>query len=75
MAAPAFEHPAITDFAAPRLLPHSSALVIVMQTIASWESRSRTRSALRDVAPERLPDLGLTTAEVQREVAKPFWRP
>lgn len=36
--------------------------------------RYRTRRALRKLEAHRHQDIGLTKAEVEREVAKPFWR-
>ena len=72
MAAPAFEHPAISDFTSPPVL--TGVLLTAMQVIVLWETRARTRAALQALPSERLWDLGLTTAEVLREVEKPFWR-
>ena len=66
MAAPAFDHaPALRSTARPAL---------DLGVLSVWASRARTRAQLRDVAPERLADLGLDAAQVQMEAAKPFWR-
>ena len=73
MAASTFEHPALPDFATPTLV--TGTLLAAAQMLVIWEMRARTRAALRRVPGERLPDIGLTTAEMLREVAKPFWRP
>ncbi|CUH40276.1 hypothetical protein JSE7799_03008 [Jannaschia seosinensis] len=54
--------------------PAARMLVAAGETLAAWETRARTRAALRQIDPARLPDLGLTTAEALREAAKPFWR-
>ncbi len=75
MASSVFDHPALNTHPMPIRAPLSSGLMAVAMTISKWELRSRTRAALRDVPPELLPDLGLTTAEVLHETAKPFWRP
>jgi uncharacterized protein YjiS (DUF1127 family) len=45
--------------------------------IAAWDDRAYFRSQLARMAkdtPELIDDIGLTTAEVEAEIAKPFWR-
>ena len=75
MAAPAFDHARFDRFAPVQSLsPVTAALVAFAGTVATWEMRAKTRAALREVPRERLPDLGLTTAEVLREVEKSFWQ-
>jgi len=37
--------------------------------------RARQRRSLADLDDRRLRDLGLSRADVEREAAKPFWRP
>ncbi|KIT14657.1 DUF1127 domain-containing protein [Jannaschia aquimarina] len=74
MAAPAFEHPALNAHALPTASPVTQALLSAAVTLAKWETRARTRAALRELPAERLPDIGLTTAEALHEGAKPFWR-
>ena len=44
-----------------------------LRTLAIWKQRRRTRSQLRRLDPERLPDLGLTEYARARECAKWFW--
>lgn len=73
MTALAFVNPAIAAAAAPARSPVSRGLAALAVTVATWETRAVTRRALRDLDPARLPDIGLTTAEVLRETAKPFW--
>ena len=72
MAASTFEHPTLSDFATPTLL--TGALLAAVHVLMVWEMRARTRAALKRVPLNRLPDVGLTTAEMIHEVAKPFWR-
>jgi uncharacterized protein YjiS (DUF1127 family) len=46
--------------------------------IATWKDRGRFRWELACMArdmPELIDDIGLTMAEVNTEIAKPFWRP
>ncbi|PWJ13311.1 DUF1127 domain-containing protein [Jannaschia seohaensis] len=73
MTALAFTHPSLNAHAAPARSPLSRGLAALAQTVAIWEMRAATRRALKDMDPSRYPDLGLTTAEVLREVEKPFW--
>jgi uncharacterized protein YjiS (DUF1127 family) len=40
-----------------------------------WGARRRQRRALRRLDGRALQDLGLSRADVEREAAKPFWRP
>lgn len=44
-----------------------------LRMLATWERRRRTRSQLRRLDAERLPDLGLTEYARARECAKWFW--
>lgn len=44
-----------------------------LRTLAIWQQRRRTRSQLRRLDAERLPDLGLTEYARAREGAKWFW--
>lgn len=74
MAAPAFEHPAFASHATPPRSPFTLGLLAAANALATWEMRARTRAALKAMPPERLPDIGVTTAEALREAAKPFWR-
>lgn len=74
MAAPTFDHPALNAHAGAAVSPVATALVAAGSTLAKWETRARTRAQLRRLPTERYADIGLTTAEVLHEVAKPFWR-
>ncbi|MEM9795717.1 MAG: DUF1127 domain-containing protein [Pseudomonadota bacterium] len=74
MTASAFDHPALNAHARHTASPMTAGLLHAALTLATWETRARTRAALKEVPAERLSDLGLTTAEVLHEVAKPFWK-
>ncbi|MBZ8135477.1 DUF1127 domain-containing protein [Afifella sp. IM 167] len=41
--------------------------------LSLWLRRARTRRQLRELAPERLADIGIGEAERRREAKKPFW--
>ncbi|MEM7711928.1 MAG: DUF1127 domain-containing protein [Pseudomonadota bacterium] len=70
----AFAHPVLAARFAPDLPPGPAALSDVVRVLAIWRLRARTRADLGALDPLLYRDLGLTTAEVLREVAKPFWR-
>lgn len=45
--------------------------------LATWRERIRARWKLAQMAqenPHLLKDIGLTTQQVETEIAKPFWR-
>ena len=74
MTAPAFAHPALIAPSATTMPPVAAVLIAAAAALVVWETRSRTRAALRRLPPEMYPDLGLTAREVTAELAKPFWR-
>lgn len=45
------------------------------QALAAWMARSRQRQHLAELNDHMLRDLGLSRADVQFEIKKPFWRP
>ena len=45
-----------------------------VQTLRTWYRRSRSRYQLSRVSPQTLVDVGISEAQRQAEVAKPFWR-
>jgi uncharacterized protein YjiS (DUF1127 family) len=51
-----------------------AAAVGVFEMIAVWQERRRQRSLLARLDDRMLRDIGLTYADVEGEVAKPFWR-
>lgn len=54
------EHPSRSDF---------------LTRLVTWDARFRARRALAELDSERRADLGLSAAEIEREAAKPVWRP
>lgn len=45
-----------------------------LRIVGTWIERSRQRRALADLDDRLLTDVGLTRADVAREIANPFWR-
>lgn len=69
-----FDHPALNTHALPSASPVALALMSAGATLAKWETRACTRAQLKRLDPLLYQDIGLTTAEVLIETAKPFWR-
>jgi uncharacterized protein YjiS (DUF1127 family) len=46
-----------------------------LSLMLSWQERARQRDHLHSLDDAMLKDIGLSRADVEREVAKPFWRP
>jgi uncharacterized protein YjiS (DUF1127 family) len=46
----------------------------VATTLAVWAARKSSRRELAEMSDYELRDVGLTRADVWREVSKPFWR-
>lgn len=44
-------------------------------TMLEWEERRRQRHALSLLSDAMLKDIGLSRADVEVELSKPFWRP
>jgi len=44
-----------------------------VDTLLLWQDRARQRYRLRQFDDRMLADIGLTSADVHRESAKPFW--
>ena len=42
--------------------------------VSTWRQRSRQRSDLMVLTPRLLDDMGITAAQRQQEVNKPFWK-
>ena len=60
-------------------LPHcepvaGNILEKTLGTVKMWKARSRQRKQLALLDNRLLEDIGLTKADVKREIAKPFWR-
>ncbi len=49
-------------------------LVALGKTLQSWHDRARDRRMLAELDDRLLSDIGLSRADVWREVNKPFWR-
>jgi uncharacterized protein YjiS (DUF1127 family) len=45
----------------------------VFTTMFEWQDRARQRRRLSELDDRMLKDIGLTRADVHREVEKPFW--
>ena len=74
MAAAAFDHPTVPLFAPGAPSPMARGMGAFGSTVAAWETRARTRAALRALPADRLADLGLSPTEALHEARKPFWR-
>ena len=48
--------------------------VAVPETLATWQERSHTRAALRDLDDRLLRDMGINHADAHQEARKPFWK-
>ena len=42
--------------------------------LLDWSERARMRSQLEGLSDHSLRDIGITRADVSREIAKPFWQ-
>jgi len=47
---------------------------MLRQLYGLWRRRARDRRALRRMDDRDLRDLGITAADLHRELARPFWR-
>lgn len=54
--------------------PHPRRRSRLVAVIGRWWQRSRDRDLLKRLDARQLRDIGLTRDEVEREMAKPFWR-
>jgi uncharacterized protein YjiS (DUF1127 family) len=50
-----------------------TALVRLVDTLLDWQERARERRHLSGLDDHLLRDIGLSRADVDHEVAKPFW--
>jgi uncharacterized protein YjiS (DUF1127 family) len=55
-------------------LSFSGMLVRLVETVAAGHERRRQRAALARLDDRMLRDIGLTSADVDGEVSKPFWK-
>jgi uncharacterized protein YjiS (DUF1127 family) len=49
-------------------------LVAFVETVLAWQERARERHTLAVMDDRLLRDMGITRAEVDTEIHKPFWR-
>jgi uncharacterized protein YjiS (DUF1127 family) len=54
--------------------PLDSAIGGVVDQLFTWHQRARDRQALGQLDEHMLHDIGLSSADVEREVSKPFWQ-
>ena len=47
---------------------------VVVEGVLAWLERARQRRHLGELSDHMLKDIGLSRADVEAEVAKPFWR-
>lgn len=64
----------ITLIHAPAVGTPGTILSRLADVVALWRRRSRERQQLAQMSARERADLGVTVAEVEVEVAKPFWR-
>ena len=65
----------LVDFGAPGLLGLVRRRVaIASRYVAVWARRRRQRLRLKDLDDRILKDIGVSRAEADREMRKPFWR-
>lgn len=58
------------------LVAHLASRILgILVVVDGWFARRRQRRDLAELDDHLLKDLGLTRADVEREVGKPFWRP
>ncbi len=63
-----------SDLAMRPLPPLSRIAMAIALTVLAWETRRRTRLAIRRLDAHLLRDIGLDPAEAQTEAQKPFWQ-
>lgn len=60
------------------LIGEQSALASIFEnvkaTLAVWNQRAQARRELAELTFREIQDIGLDQAEIEREIAKPFWR-
>jgi uncharacterized protein YjiS (DUF1127 family) len=47
----------------------------LVERLLTWQERAAERHYVRNLGDHELRDLGLSRADLEREYAKPFWRP
>ena len=64
----------IPERAVPRSFRLPSWIGRVTNLLLTWNTRGRQRHDLANLNDDALRDIGLTRADVRREISKPFWR-
>jgi len=68
------EHTVSTSFATDRASgPRFGGFGNIVAVVARWSERSAQRRRLRQLDDRLLSDMGLSRADVDREVSKSFW--
>ena len=68
-------HLSLTNSQGSAALPRrGGSLARLIATLQTWRQRIRERRALAAMSQRELADFGASTADVQRELATPFWR-
>jgi uncharacterized protein YjiS (DUF1127 family) len=57
-----------------RRLAREPLLLRLLDTLMTWQERARERRQMTWLSERELRDIGLSQAEMARELAKPFWR-
>lgn len=63
--------PAVAGGSLPSAMRHL--LSAALGTLLTWRARTRQREVLAELPDYMLADIGITRADVLREVEKPFW--
>ena len=53
----------------------SALIVKSTDTVLDWQDRARQRHRLGEMDDHLLRDIGLSRADLEHEIEKPFWRP
>jgi uncharacterized protein YjiS (DUF1127 family) len=66
-------HATLAGMMVPAAAPWTSAVALA-EGVLGWFERTRQRRHLGELSDHMLKDIGLSRADVEVEVAKPFWR-
>ncbi|MEQ8604599.1 MAG: DUF1127 domain-containing protein [Marivibrio sp.] len=50
-------------------------IAMLWAALRRWQERAESRSHIRELDARLLRDIGVSRAEIESEIAKPFWRP
>ena len=59
---------------APSVAPIDAGITRLFDRLFTWHQRARDRQVLSQLDAHMLHDIGLSRADVEHEVSKPFWR-